>query len=98
MLEINLKPALISYTGFAKQNGMSWVTVSVLNSLDRAPVASIQYYEIGIYCFPLSMQNLGARAKTGCLENMIRHVYQLTGGTVSYHYKDPIKCVRLVQS
>ena len=63
MLEINLKLAIISYTSFAKQNGMNWVTVSVLTLLDRAPVGSIQNYKIGIYCFPLSMQHLGARAR-----------------------------------
>jgi hypothetical protein len=61
VLEINLKLAIISYTSFAKQNGMNWVTVSVLTSLDRAPVWSIQYYKIGIYCFPLSMQHLSFR-------------------------------------
>jgi hypothetical protein len=60
---MNLKLAIISYTSFATQSGMNWVTVSVLTSLDRAPVGSIQYYKIGIYCFPLSMQHLGARAR-----------------------------------
>jgi hypothetical protein len=54
---------IISYTSFAMQNSMSWVTVSVLTLLDRAPVGSIQNYKIGIYCFPLSMQHLGARAR-----------------------------------
>jgi hypothetical protein len=83
VLEINLKPAMISYTSFAMQNSMSWVTVSVLASLDRSPVVSIQYYQIGIYCFSLIMQYLGARAKTGCLEIRIRHAYQQTGGAVS---------------
>ena len=34
VLEINLKPAIISYTNFAMQNKMSWVTVSVLASLN----------------------------------------------------------------
>ena len=78
---------------------MSWVTVSVLASLDQAPVWSIQCCTIGIYCFPLSMQHLGARAKTACLKIRIRHVCQQTGGAVSsYHYEDPIKRARLVQS
>jgi len=55
VLEINLRLAIISYTSFAKQNGLNWVTVSVLTSLDRAPVGSIQCCKIGIYWFPLSM-------------------------------------------
>jgi hypothetical protein len=83
MLEINIKPAIISYTSFAMQNRMSWVVANVLASLDRAMVVSIQYYKIGIYCFPLSMLHLGARAKTGSLEIRIRHAYQQTGDAVS---------------
>ena len=83
VLEINLKPAIISYTNFAMQNRMSWVTVSVLASLDRVPVVSIKYYEICVHCFRLSTQHLGTRTKTGCLEISIRHAYQQTGGAVN---------------
>jgi len=51
VLEVNLKPVIISYTSFAKQYGMSWVIVSVLVSLDRAPLVSIQYYKLVFTAF-----------------------------------------------